>query len=242
MYFQNIIQVVGTGSDGNCCVIYDSEGDALLIDLGINMDAVLKAMNYHIECVVGALVSHRHVDHARHIPAFMRSGVKVYTNTDVWEMYPESVVLGAKTTLGKGFTVRTLEAEHNVPCSMFLIDTKDNVRILYITDTSRVTKLCRNVDYLIIECNHDMETIVDSAIETGKGTASQFYNHLSLERCVDYIAHMDKGKLKGILLWHASSSNLNKAKAVEEVKKAAGIDNVVLAKRDTLMRMFDDNF
>ena len=53
MIYQNIIQVVNTGSDGNCCVIHDSYGNALLLDLGVSMEAVLKALNYHIECVKG---------------------------------------------------------------------------------------------------------------------------------------------------------------------------------------------
>ena len=242
MIYQNIIQVVNTGSDGNCCVIHDSYGNALLLDLGVSMEAVLKALNYHVECVKGALISHRHVDHARYIPAFIRSGVKVYVNNDTWAMYPDATMLRMKFNVGDAFTIRTCEVEHNVPCNLFLIDTKDNIRILYITDTNRATVLFKNVDYLIIECNHDMETIVDTAMETGNGTASQYYNHLSLEKCVDYIAHMDKGNLKGILLWHSSSSNLNKERAIREVKEASGIDNVWLAKRDLKICMFDDNF
>lgn len=238
----NLIQVVGTGSDGNCCVIYDSDGNALIIDLGMSLDVTLKALNYHIESVKGALVSHRHIDHTRYIPAFLRSGVKVYVNNDTWEAYPEAIMLRMRFTMDDVFTVRTVPVEHNVPCNLFLIDTKDKIRILYITDTSRATTLFMNVDYVIIECNHDMETIVDAAMETGNATASQYYNHFSLEKCIDYIRHMDKGKLKGIILWHASSSNLNKQKALEEVKRASGIDNVVIGKRDVAMRMFDDNF
>lgn len=235
------IQVIHTGSKGNCCVIWDSQENGLLIDLGVSFPKVNKSIEYKISHICGAVVSHVHKDHAEYIPVFASNSVEVYSNANVREKYPECRLLGRKNTIG-AFTVFPMSVPHDVPCEAFLVKTSDDVRILYITDTSGMKWLCKRVNYLIIECNYDADTIIDRKYNENYMTGSKYFNHSSLETCLDYIENMDKSELKGVILWHYSSTNLNKAKAKELAMKAAGIDNVVLAKSNLIMDMIDDNF
>lgn len=135
-----------------------------------------------------------------------------------------------------------MSVPHDVPCEAFLVKTSDDVRILYITDTSGMKWLCKRVNYLIIECNYDADTIIDRKYNENYMTGSKYFNHSSLETCLDYIENIDKSELKGVILWHSSSTNLNKATAKEAATRAAGIDNVVLAKSNLIMNITDDNF
>ena len=80
---------------------------------------------------------------------------------------------------------RPLGLVHNVPNNAFILDTFDGIRVLYCTDTEYVPQIVRNVHYAIIECNYDDEILIDALCD-GKHR-SQFENHHSLERCIDYL-------------------------------------------------------
>lgn len=237
----NAIQVIGTGSKGNCCVIWDSKGNALLIDLGVRLNDTQRALRYDMSCVQGAVVTHIHGDHAKYIPDFQAVGIEVYGNSSVVEKYPKCGLLGGKNRIGD-FTVIPINTPHDVPCCAFMIEDVDNIRYLYITDTSGMQWAFKRVDYLIIECNHDLETIVDNMYDNDYATRSQYGNHMSLDECCKYVGYIDKSCMKGILLWHASSSNLNKAKAVERVRDVSRMDNVMIAAKNVVMQTMDSNF
>lgn len=238
---RNAIQVIGTGSMGNCCVIWDSKGNALLIDLGIKLTDTQRAIGYDMARIQAAVVSHIHGDHAKYIPDFQAVGIEVYGNSSVVEKYPKCGLLGGKNRIGD-FIVIPINTPHDVPCCAFLIENMDKVRYLYITDTSGMQWACKHVDYLIIECNHDLETIVDNIYDNDYFTRSQYGNHMSLDECCRYVEYIDKSRMKGIVLWHASSSNLNKKEAISRVREASRIDNVVLAAKGVVMETTDDNF
>ena len=56
------LQVISTGSTGNCYVLWD-EGKALLLDAGISIQRIMRAINFQAERVMGCLVTHEHGDH-----------------------------------------------------------------------------------------------------------------------------------------------------------------------------------
>lgn len=54
----SIIKTVGTGSKGNCLVI-ESNGKKLLVDLGVDYKRILKSVNYKIRDLAACICSHR---------------------------------------------------------------------------------------------------------------------------------------------------------------------------------------
>lgn len=53
------IEVLSSGSSGNCLVLYDSLGKYLIIDVGLTWDKIAKGINYELSDCVGALCTHR---------------------------------------------------------------------------------------------------------------------------------------------------------------------------------------
>ena len=60
------IHCIGSSSSGNSYVI-TSNGHKLIVELGCNFKEVLKAVDYDLASVAGALCTHRHSDHAAYV-------------------------------------------------------------------------------------------------------------------------------------------------------------------------------
>lgn len=52
------LKVLGSSSKGNCYIL-DSNGEIIIIELGLSFAEILKGLNYKINDVAGCLVSHR---------------------------------------------------------------------------------------------------------------------------------------------------------------------------------------
>lgn len=140
-----------------------------------------------------------------------------------------------------GFTIQFFDLVHNVPNSAFVIDTDDNIRILYCTDTQYIPKKVKRVNYAIIEANFDDEEMLDNLLND-EVSRSQYQNHHSLSNCIEYLQQIYSSDLQGIILWHLSNTNINANKAVETVKKALGFNNVVYAKQGLVMALEKEEF
>lgn len=116
-----------------------------------------------------------------------------------------------------------------MPNNAFIIDTIDDIRILYCTDTEYIPKRVKGVHYAIIECNHDYDCMIDNAMDN-EFSMSHHENHQSLETCIDYLKQIYSVDLQHIILWHLSHTNINAEKAVQTVKDALGFDNVDYAR------------
>lgn len=54
------VRCIGTGSSGNSYALHDNNGKILLLDLGVSVKSIKKAINFRISDVVGCVVSHEH--------------------------------------------------------------------------------------------------------------------------------------------------------------------------------------
>ena len=54
-----ILRCLASGSQGNAYIL-ESNGEQLLLELGIRWQEILKGLNYKLGDVVGVLVSHSH--------------------------------------------------------------------------------------------------------------------------------------------------------------------------------------
>lgn len=141
----------------------------------------------------------------------------------------------------EGFTIQNFELIHNAPNNAFVIDTSDGIRILYCTDTRYIPKIVKRVNYAIIECNNDMDTIVDNAMD-GSMARSNFQEHQSIDDCIDYLKRIYSVDLQQVILWHLSTTNINADSAVERVKREIGFSNVDYAREGLVCELVKSEF
>lgn len=221
------IKVLSSGSSGNCLVLYDSKGNYLIVDVGLTWDKIAKGINYELRKCAGVLSSHRHKDHAKSLSKFIDLGVHCFGNEDLCDRYKGCILLDGPTNIGT-FIVTPMTIPHDVPNTAFIIDTQDNIRVLYVTDAHCVNEVVPNVDVAIIEANWDADVMFDNAMN-GCFIESQFNNHLGLDACIEYLRKIDNPKLQTIVLWHLSNTNIAKQVALEKVRNSINVPNVVVA-------------
>ena len=65
-----ILKTVSTGSTGNCYLLIAGSGETLILDCGIPIMEIKKALNWNIKNVVGVLCTHKHLDHSKSLKDF----------------------------------------------------------------------------------------------------------------------------------------------------------------------------
>lgn len=226
------ITCINTGSSGNGFLLKSAD-QILVLELGCKfMDYVQHLNEGGLKNVAACVCSHRigHTDHLNPSTAkeFVRRGIQVFLHEQVIK---ESDLKGFSPLLSHfpnkvgGFIIQTFEAPHNVPNYGFLIQTPTNERILFLTDTTGVNLRFRDIDAILIECNHDDTTLLDN-LSNHDVSMSHPEWHLGLEDCIKFCKANYSSSLKQIILIHMSFANINPYKAVEEVSNAINNDAI----------------
>lgn len=219
------MELVITGSEslGNGYIL-QSEDEVLLIESGIRLSYVKKALNYDLSGVVGCLVSHAHGDHFKYANNYAKAGISIYTSKET--------IAASKIThkhrffaigdmflrkLGR-FSVMPFKVPHgDTHCLGFLIHHPETGSFVFITDASHVVNRFNNLSQILIEANYSDETLTsDRAV--GK--------HMSLETTLNFLKANDLSKVQNIVLLHLSASNSNAkdfTKAVQDIAPGAKV-------------------
>lgn len=71
-----------TSSDGNCTIIESEKGSMIIVDCGLKLDIVNKAIGYKIQQADTILVTHQHSDHIGYLKDFCKLGIEIYLNEE----------------------------------------------------------------------------------------------------------------------------------------------------------------
>ena len=210
-----------TGSKGNASVITDGN-TFIQIDAGIQPDKVNREINYRLSKVKGVLTSHGHGDHAAYIDRYLKLGIKVYANEDVWSKTVLSWPTRNAVTIeaGKQFKIGTFiivpfDVYHinsdgsDCPNLGFLIySSVTKEKLLWATDCSYIENRFPPLDYICVECNYVDVDDYKSELEYMNGFVEKrrVRSHLSLNRCVDFLKQQDLSRIKEIRLLHLTES------------------------------------
>lgn len=95
------LKVLSSGSHGNAYIL-ECGNEQLLIELGIKWKDILKGLDYDLTKVQGCIASHHHSDHLKSIKNALKSGLSVYSCSEVQSIHPKTKVLemGKKTLIG----------------------------------------------------------------------------------------------------------------------------------------------
>lgn len=243
------IKIVSSGSSANGYIL-ESGGQALVLELGCKMMDYTLEVGDAFNTIIGCCFSHAHSDHLNKSTAkeFIRRGIPVFCGEKVYEeLLKEGSIRGikplpmAQKTFVGGFTVQPFEVSHNVPNYGFLIQTPTNERILFLTDTTGVSLRFRDIDCIMVECNHDDDTLLDN-LDKHDVSMSHPEWHLGLEDCIKFCKANYSSSLKQIILIHMSHMNINEQYALESVKEQVMFDNVAVAHKGDKFKIENDDF
>lgn len=212
------IEVLGSGSSGNCYLLKSSKGECLILEAGIKAFDVLKKVEY--KNILGVIVSHRHGDHAGKVNEFLKSNIDVYMSFDTLdslkidkkEMQPK--VFNEKTFSLGGFDIRPFRLNHDVTCHGFLIRHKEmKGNLLFCTDTATIPYTFDDVQTLMIEADYDLNMLSENK-KNGKVNSYLakriIRTHFSIDKAIKFCKERDLSKLRKIILIHLSKHNADK--------------------------------
>lgn len=228
-----MLRCLNSGSSGNAYLI-DACGKKLLLELGVKWNEILKALNYKIDGVVAALCSHLHLDHAKSIPQALKYRLPVYSNEEVADKYKGVIALQTNKKYRVGeFIVQAIKVEHSAENYAFILDTPDNVRILFCTDAVRFPYKVRGVNVMMIEANYSEDIIVDNLCK-GYDIWSKNQYHMEINDTIECIKNTYNPDLNTICLIHLSDAQSNEEEFKKRVYDEVGIMPYVLTHDQTI--------
>lgn len=233
------LKVISTGSIGNAYIL-ESENEALLIECGVNIMDIKKALDFDFSKVVGCLVTHEHQDHCKSFDDVMKLGIKTYSGAKtIAEINPDTfhnaMSIASKETLKIGnFKVMAFDVKHDAAEPLgFLIEHPECGKVLFLTDTNYCEYTFKGLNNIIIEANFSKE-IIDRKF--GSDSGKEFLrnrilrSHFSLENCKDMLSANDLSNVNNIVLIHLSDSNSNEKQFHKEVSELTGKTVTVASK------------
>lgn len=239
---------LATGSTGNAILVNSDMAGMILLDCGIGIKQIKKGCGNRLSALRGCLVSHEHLDHSLSVPHLLSYGVPVVASRGTWKemlgrnssMSPPGskgllAMPGVWGRVGPWRVYPFLLAHDAREPVGYLLQTGDE-RILWATDTAYLplNPDIPAVDYVILECNYDSETMAAN-VGTGKISAKQrdrvLSAHMGLLEVQTWLRGADKSRLREVHLIHLSESNANEALILERAREACGVPVYVAQKK-----------
>lgn len=225
------LKILGSSSKGNCYLL-DNGKEALAIECGIAFKEVQKAVNFDISRIKGAIVSHEHGDHAKHvqkyldsrIPCYMSQGTKDALNLPIHRLLCQMAELGIYH-IGN-FRVQPFPTQHDAAEPFgFLIYHPECGMVLFATDTYYLHYTFAGLNNILIECNYRQD-ILDANVEAGLLPkvlrARTIKSHMEFETCKGTLLANDLSAVNNIVLIHLSDGNANANEFRQGIMEATG--------------------
>lgn len=235
------IKPLASGSSGNCYFVSDGK-TSLLLDAGISIKEIEIGCNFRLSSVAGALITHRHNDHCKAVPALIKRGISVYASKDVFESKKvaghrckeiSSVIDDKTAKLGRvynigSFYVYPFSVFHDVPNLGFYIhSTITNENLLYFTDTYYVKHVFPDLNFIIAEANYSLDAS-DESVHQGRIPFNLqkrlFKSHMRIDTLLEMLKSNDLSKCKRIYLCHLSDNNSREQDFKKQVQAATGVE------------------
>lgn len=223
------IKTISSGSGGNCYLISDNE-QSLMIECGVKIASIKKAVDYNMSTINGCIISHEHNDHALSISELLKLGISVYatggtitsSNNNRSPHHRLHTITPMTVFSINDFKILPFNIKHDAsePVGFLL---KYNIeKLLYISDTIIVPYRFKNLTHIMIECNYSKKILIKN-MANGRVSISLgqriMKNHLSLEYVKEFLKRTDLSKIKEIHLLHVSKTNGDKKLFKEEIEK-----------------------
>ena len=255
--------VIASGSKGNATYL-EYKNTKLLIDAGVTTKRIKEELaKYQIKCsrVDAILITHEHSDHLKYIERVSKllkadvyiSPLSINGASDAMQrvldlMEPYELIGEVKYEIGDFIVVPiTLSHDTNNVFGFLIKAGSDN--IAYLTDTGiidqKYIKLLKQMNYLIIESNHDEEMLINSDRDyTLKRRILSKKGHLSNKQCAGYLKEIINEKTKVICLAHLSeecnTEDLAIKASIEVINASTNKPALIVAKQHESVVLVND--
>lgn len=236
------IEVLGTGSSGNCYKVKIGKA-TLLLECGLPYKVIQKKLNFKVSEIDACLVTHEHMDHAKAVKDLMKAGVDCYMTkgtAEALKVKGHRLNTFRKYDKGQGYCwkffsdiqILPFEAVHDVaePVSYFIKTRNDDENLVFVTDTAYLKYKIPECDCLMIECNY-VKAKLDENVMLGNINTNLrnriVKNHLSLESLVEALRAASLDRCKKIYLLHLSDGNSDEKLIKRTIQETTGIEVVV---------------
>lgn len=222
------IKVIASGSSGNCYRVSNGT-TTLLLDAGIPFKQIQAGCGFKTSDIKGALITHRHGDHAKAVPDLLKRGIKVLAPPDVKNKFPDCVEAQPLEYgyLGS-FEIMAFQVEHDVECYGYTLESMEtNEKLLYVTDSAYVKYTFQGLTHLMVEANYGQEIIMGNA---KRGKVPLFLaervvkSHMSIETLLELLKANDMSQVRQIYLLHLSDNNSDAEDFKRQVQEETGAE------------------
>lgn len=229
------INIIHTGSDGNCSIIYDNK-TKIMIDCGINLKIIKSKINNTLDEIEGILITHEHQDHVKSINKLLNMGINIYIAKETAEALKIDInnyyvnVIESKKVFNIGtYQIMPFDLIHISPngndCKTigFLIKSKNiGEKLVWCTDTQFIPYEFEPCEYYCVECNYDSQEKFDPKYDNMFVDKRRYRSHQSLRTCIEWLKKQNLSKCISIYLLHVSDKSDKKYMKTcveQEIKK-----------------------
>lgn len=222
------VLTLGTGSKGNSYILSDDDGNSLILDAGVKIETIKRALNFNFQSVSGVLITHEHKDHDLCGDELESYGL------EVWRPYIADNGIDRKTF--GAYAVSCFDVPHDGCTNYgFFIRHTSGFKMIYLTDCEYCAYRFaqQKPDFILCECNWSKEYVnLDVPYARHK-----LLGHFSLDACIDFLKVNKTDALQTIAICHTSPFSLDIPEAVERIKEETGIENVYVAKKNKTIQL-----
>jgi phosphoribosyl 1,2-cyclic phosphodiesterase len=228
---------LGSGSSGNGLVV-ESGATRVMMDCGFTLAGTrerLERAGLAPADIRGICVTHEHDDHMGGVARFARRyAIPVYLTRGTAQWLPEDFpavlvhYIDSHTPFAiEGLMVEPFPVPHDAREPVQYVFSDGDCRLGVLTDlgtpTSHVQQKLSGCHALVIECNHDLEMLMNGPYPVSlKQRVAGRFGHLDNSAAGHLVASLDRSRLRHLIAAHLSRQNNTPALAVAALCAAAG--------------------
>lgn len=230
------LKILGSSSSGNCYLFQANDGETLIVECGIDIKEIKKALNFDLTHVSGCCISHEHGDHAKSVQKMLDAGIDCYmsegTKATLAIEHHRAYVLPKleKVRIG-GYTVMAFKTQHDCTDPVgFLIHHPEMGLTLFATDTFYIEYTFQGLNNILIECNYAKDILyknVSAGIITKTLKDRTLKSHFELENVKSFLKANDLSGIRNICLLHLSDRNSDADRFQKEIHELTGINTTI---------------
>jgi phosphoribosyl 1,2-cyclic phosphodiesterase len=212
-----------SGSSGNLYQVKTDKGN-LLIDPGVPIAKIKKALGFSLSAVSACLTSHQHGDHSKGVSSIALAGIDCYLTAPAAEALKMN---GHRTHIIEpleqfgvaGFKILPFPAQHDVPNVGFLISDGSD-KLLYLCDSFYCHYRFQGLTVIALGVNYSKETMNPELNHVRKQRL--YHSHMSLENAIKFFKANDLSKVREIHLLHLSRDNSDPEMFKKKIQSVTG--------------------
>jgi phosphoribosyl 1,2-cyclic phosphodiesterase len=224
------ITSIASSSRGNCYHITDGK-TPLLIECGVPIKTIKKAIGFTLSEVSGCLVTHEHMDHAKSVRHVMEAGIDCFASagtfsklTDLDGHRMNRIESMRQFNIGT-WTILPFDTVHDAAEPLGFLLASGGDKVLFATDTAFLKYRFKGLTRIMIECNY-CQDILNKNIDNRSISIAQkdrlLFSHFGLDNVIKFLKANDLSCLKETWLLHLSDGNSNAKEMKRRVQGVTG--------------------